>query len=133
MTLPIRVYGRPLIKEVIRNAFGVAHDEVETKDLQMDEVGTYAQWLVSVRGAVGRNRRTDLATHLPEALVDEGTRDVEQISDDGVSLGTRGIRQTGWVAPPVLDVGVGDEQGDRQEEPFPERAKQGTHDGRRKG
>ena len=133
MTLPIRIYGRPLIKEVIRNAFGVAHDEVETKDLQMDEVRTYAQWLVSVRGVVGRNRRTDLATHLPEALVDEGTRDVEQISDDGVSLGTRGIRQTGWVASPVLDVGVGDEQGDRQEEPFPERAKQGTHDGRQKG
>ena len=40
MTLPIRIDGRPLIKEVIRNAFGVTHNEMETKDLQMDDVGT---------------------------------------------------------------------------------------------
>ena len=99
----------------------------------MDKVGTYAQWLVSIRRAVGRNRHTDLATHLPEAFVDEGIRDVEQISDDGVSLGTRGIWEMGWIVPPVLDVGVGDKQGDRQQEPFPNRAKQGTYDGQRKG
>jgi len=129
MTLPIRIYGQALIKEVICNAFGVAHNEVETKYLQMDKVGTYAQWLVSVRRAVGRNRCTDLATHLPEAFVDEGIQDVKQISNDGVSLGTRGIRKTGWIVPPVLDEGVGDEQGDHQQEPFPKRAKQGTHDG----
>jgi len=99
----------------------------------MDKVRTYAQWLISIQRAVGRNRHTNLATHLPEAFVDEGIRDVEQISDDGVSLGTQGIQETGWIAPPVLDVGVGDEQGDCQQEPFPEQAKQGTHDGRWKG
>jgi hypothetical protein len=74
---------------------------------------------------------TNLATHLSEALVDEGIRDVEQISDDGVSLRTRRIRKTPWIAPPILDVGVGDKQSDRQQEPFPKRAKQGTHDCRR--
>ena len=47
MTLPIRIDGRPLIKEIIRNAFAVAHDEMETKDLQMDDVRIY-RWLVSV-------------------------------------------------------------------------------------
>lgn len=56
-----------------------------------------------------RWRRTQITTHLSEALVDKRTRDVEQIADDGVSLGTRWIRQTGGITPPVLDVGVGDE------------------------
>ena len=82
---------------------------------------------------MGRNRHTDLVTYLPEVFVDEGIQDVKQISDDGVSLGTWGIQEMGWIAPPVLDVGVGDEQGDRQQEPFPKQAKQGTHDGRWKG
>jgi hypothetical protein len=78
------------------------------------------------------NGRTDLATHLSEALVDEGIGDIEEIANYGVALGSRRIRQTRWIAPPVLDVGVGDEQSDRQEESFSKRAKQGTHDGRQK-
>jgi len=59
---------------------------------------------------------------LPEALVDEGIWDVEQIADYGIPFWTRWIGQTGWVASPVLDIGVGDEEGDGQEEPCPERA-----------
>jgi len=48
ITLPIRINGRSLVKKVICDAFAVAHDEMKTKDLQMDDVRIYRQWLVSV-------------------------------------------------------------------------------------
>ena len=63
--------------------------------------------------------RTQITTHFPEALVDKGIWDVKQITDNGISLWTGWIGQTGGIAPPVLDIGIGDEEGDRQEKPRP--------------
>ena len=66
--------------------------------------------------------RAQIATHFAEALVDEGIWDVEQIADYGVPLWAWGIGQTGGVASPVLDVGVGDEGDEGQDEPCAKRA-----------
>jgi hypothetical protein len=62
---------------------------------------------------------TQITTHFPEALVDKGAWDVKQIADYGISLWTGWIGQTGGIASPVLEIGVGDEEGDRQEKPGP--------------
>jgi hypothetical protein len=43
VTLPVGIYGRSLVKKVICNTFAVAHDEMKTKDLQMDDVGICGQ------------------------------------------------------------------------------------------
>jgi hypothetical protein len=43
---PIGIYGRALVEKVIRNTFAVAHNEMKTEDLQMDDVGIYSQLLV---------------------------------------------------------------------------------------
>jgi hypothetical protein len=49
ITLPIRKNRRSLVKKVICDTFAVAHDEMKTKDLQMDDVRIYRQWLVSFK------------------------------------------------------------------------------------
>ena len=67
------------------------------------------------RGITWYVERTQITTHFPEALVDKGVWDVQQIADYGISLWTGWIGQTGRIASPVPDVGVGDEEGDRQE------------------
>ena len=61
-TLPVRINGRSLVKKIVCNAFAVAHDEMEAKDLQMDEVRAYVPDGSSVfqeAVVVNMRRRTD--------------------------------------------------------------------------